>query len=144
MSRVVRIETAHRSRQRILQGIALALRRAASGASEPAEQRDLLAFLDLSLGELRRSVEETAAAWERRGYWLKADRFRHDWKWTERIGMSMSSALGAGDFDRAMGSGIELATHLQNVRLPAALSRSRPWDGGWEKRNGSTKASKAY
>ena len=144
MSRVLRIETAHRSRQRILQGIAVALRRAASGVPEPAEQRDLLAFLDLSLGELRRSVDETAAAWEKRGYWLKADRFRHDWNWTESIGISLSSALGAGDFDRAMGSGIELATHLQNVRLPTALSRSRPWDGGGEKRNGSTKAPKAY
>jgi hypothetical protein len=144
MSRVLRIETAHRSRQRILQGLAVALRRSASGVPDPVEQRDLLAFLDMSLEELRRSVDETAAAWEKRGYWLKADRFRQDWNWTERIGMTLSSALASGDFDRATGSGIELATHLLHVRLPAALSRSRPWVGGWEKRNGSTKAPKAY
>lgn len=144
MSRVIRVETAHRSRQRILQGMAVTLRRAVSGVLDPSEQRDLLAFLDVSLAELRRSVDETAAAWEKRGYWLKADRFRQEWGWTERIGSSLSSALGACDLDRAMTSGTELATHIQHVRLPPALSRSRPWDGAWDKRNGSTKAPKAH
>jgi len=138
MSRVIRVETAYRSRQRILQGMALALRFAASREASAGDQPDLLAFLDLSLAELRRSVDETAAAWEKRGYWLKADRFRQDWRWAERIGDSLHSAIESGDLDRARASGMELATPVHDVRLPASLARARPWVGAWDRRNGSS------
>ena len=143
MSRVIRVEAASRSRQRVLQGMALALRYAASSGATPADQPDLLAFLDLSLAELRRSVDETAAAWEKRGYWLKADQFRQDWRWADRIGDSLHSALDLGDLDRARVSGMELATPVHDVRLPASLVRSRPWVGAWERRNGSSQKPRA-
>lgn len=141
MSRVIRVETAHRARQRVLQGMSLALRRAASPSLDLSEQRDLLAFLDLSLVELGRSIDETSAAWEKRGYWLKADRFRQDWEWTERLGRNLSSALASDNLEAATGTGIELATHLRHVRIPAALSAARPWQGAWDKHNGAAKDS---
>jgi hypothetical protein len=137
LSRVIRIESASRTRERILQGIGAALRYGASAEATADNQRDILAFLSLSLDELCRSVDETAQAWEKRGYWLKADRFRLDWRWAERVGGSMRAALELPDLDQARQCGIELASHLRNVRVPASWAQLRPWAGAWVKRNGS-------
>ncbi|HET7010690.1 MAG TPA: hypothetical protein VFI11_07945 [Anaerolineales bacterium] len=139
MSRVIRIQAAHRTRQHILQAMALAVRAAASPETDPQVERDILAFLDACLAELSKSVDETASAWEKRGYWLKADRFRQEWSWVERSSASLNQALGRRDLERSRACGMELATHLQHVRLPASRLQARPWAGAWKKRNGSTR-----
>ena len=143
MSRVIRIQAAHRGRQQILQAMALAIRAAASSQTGSSDERDILAFLEACLAELSRSADETATAWEKRSYWLKADRFRQDWLWTETIGRCLRQALTAADFERARTCGMELATHLHHVRAPASRLQSRPWAGAWEKRNGYSKATEA-
>ncbi|HSB90202.1 MAG TPA: hypothetical protein VLD63_09280 [Anaerolineales bacterium] len=143
MSRVIRVESASRSRERLLQGIAAALRFAASRSSAPPDEADLLAFLDACVSGLRQSVDDTATAWEKRGYWLKADRFRQEWAWAERIGIPLQAALASGDLDRARALGMELATPIREVRLPASWTKARPWAGAWERRNGSSKKPQA-
>ena len=35
------------------------------------------------------SIEQSVAAWEKRGYWLKADRFRQEWRWAGDLGRRM-------------------------------------------------------
>ncbi|OGT27279.1 MAG: hypothetical protein A2Z17_00985, partial [Gammaproteobacteria bacterium RBG_16_66_13] len=134
MSRVIRIQAAHRGRQQVLQAMALALRAAASSQAGSADERDILAFLEACLAEVSRSADETATAWEKRSYWLKADRFRQDWLWTDTIGKCLRQALTAADFERARGCGMELAMHLRQVRAPTSRAQSRPWAGAWEKR----------
>ncbi len=89
------------------------------------------------------AADETATAWEKRSYWLKADRFRQDWLWTDRIGGCLREALAVSNLERARGCGMELATHLQRVRVPASRLQSRPWVGAWEKRNGYSKGPEA-
>ena len=73
MGRIVRTESGATRRRRILNGMAQALRAVAQRAEvSDDETREVLAFLALSLAELDESIEETAGAWERREYWLKA------------------------------------------------------------------------
>lgn len=112
--------------------------RAASARLDGREERDLLTFLELCLGELVQSVEATATAWEKRGYWLKADRFRHDWAWADRLGRSLRDALDRSDQEGGRAVGMELATHLGNARPLASLIAARPWMGAWDKRNGTS------
>jgi hypothetical protein len=96
------------------------------------ETREVLAFLALSLSELNESVEETAAAWERREYWLKADRFRLEWAPIRVIHGRLDMALRAGDMGQARGFGTDLARLLAERRLRPLKSSSTPWKGAWD------------
>jgi hypothetical protein len=40
--------------------------------------KDLVAFIVLSLQEINNTIDSSVEAWEKRGYWIKADRFRMD------------------------------------------------------------------
>jgi len=111
-----------------------------AGHRADASARDVLAFLALSLGELQASIEETATAWERRSYWVKADRFRAEWSWTADMLRRLESNLCGGDLDEAQACATELAGILAGHRLKARRSTGEPWKGAWnawlEKRQG--------
>ena len=132
MARIIRTESGATRRNRILNGMELALR-AVAGRPDvgESEAREVLAFLALSLAELNESVEETARAWERREYWLKADRFRAEWGWAVSLQGSLDGALGSQDWTRARACGMELASVLADRRLRPRASTSRPWTGAW-------------
>ena len=113
------------------QPLALALRSAGAGRLSDEETRDVLSFLALCLAELGDSIEETARAWERREYWLKADRFRAEWLWVGRIREELETALRAPDWARAFACGTELASILAERNLRVANSKATPWKGAW-------------
>jgi hypothetical protein len=96
------------------------------------ETREVLAFLALSLSELDESVEETAAAWERREFWLKADRFRLEWAPIQAVHGRLDVALRAGDMGLARDFGTDLARLLAERRLRPLKSSSTPWKGAWD------------
>jgi hypothetical protein len=59
--------------------------------------QELSELLIAGLQEIQKSVNRTAAAWEKRDYWLKADAFRRQWCWVEDMLAVMTKALQAGD-----------------------------------------------
>jgi hypothetical protein len=133
VARIIRTESGTTRRNRILNGMALALRAVAGRPDvSEGEAREVLAFLALSLAELNESVEETVRAWERREYWLKADRFRSEWGWAASIQGALDRALSSGDWPRAQACGMELANVLADRRLRPRETTSRPWSGAWD------------
>ena len=133
MARIVRTESGATRRQRTLNAMARALRAVAQRADvTEAEAREVLAFLALCLADLNESIEETTRAWERREYWLKADRFRLEWAWTPAILGRLEAALRAGDLGQARGCGMELARVLGERHLRPRESTSMPWRGAWD------------
>ena len=51
-----------------------------------AHSYDLVAFIALALLEIDANIEKTVAPWEKRDYWVKADRFRMQWGWARGAG----------------------------------------------------------
>ncbi|MCL4368805.1 MAG: hypothetical protein M1337_06525 [Actinobacteria bacterium] len=132
MSPVIRPESAARARDRILGAIAYTLRVGAGDpTADPAERRDMLAFVALALRQLSHSVEDTAGAWERRGYWVKADKFRQEWGWADKAARELQLALGRQDLAGAGTLATSIASHLGRARTPARLKTTRPWHDAW-------------
>lgn len=132
MSRIIRTEGGATHRTRILRAMALAIRSTAVPEPTPPDRlRDVFAFLALSLAELETSVEQTAAAWEKRSYWLKADQFRQEWSWIGVERSALEAALSSGDLEKAGACGMELATILAGRKLRVGKSTARPWLGAW-------------
>jgi hypothetical protein len=132
MARVIRTEPATRTRAQVLQGASQAL--VGLAPDLPLEEaRERLAFLALCLAEVQRSLEETIEAWEKRGYWVKADRFRAEWHWVEEALTRVTPALRSGE----LGAGFEAAGQLDGRLPPPRPTRSQDrepvWKGSWER-----------
>src|SRR6476660_1435392 len=94
------------------------------------EVRDLTAFIVLTLQQIDETIDETCKAWEKRDYWIKADRFRQDWIWTQSAATKLEQALIENNW-QAMPSVVkEMAKHLQNITLPKR-DWGTPWNGAY-------------
>ena len=133
LSRIINTETAGKERTRLSRSAVLALRELMTQSQADAQTRDLAAFVSFVLEELTQTIEPTVSAWEKRGYWIKADRFRLDWEWCEHSSARLREAILADDWAQVAQEAARVAMKLNNVKLPAHHRLGTPWVGAWEK-----------
>lgn len=132
MARVINLESAGKDRKRLLQAVAQALRELGLQTTVDAHTKDLAAFIAITLESIYRTIDPSVAAWEKRGYWLKADRFRMEWIWTGQLGESLRQAILKDDWLNVASLIPKLAEKLNGVNLPQRNRLGAPWDGAWE------------
>jgi hypothetical protein len=131
VSRVIKPESGARRRTKLIKQMAQALRHGAQGGADEQAQRDVFAFLSLCLKEILESVDDTVAAWEKRDYWVKADRFRLEWLWAEQAERDLASALMTDDLSACTAAAAKLAGQINGVKLPKRGAKDIPWAGAW-------------
>ncbi len=133
MSRVINPDGAGKERTKLCKGVVLALRELVRQSDADQNSKDLAAFIALALIDIYDTVESSVGAWEKRGYWVKADRFRLEWDWTERLGNKMKKALLAEDWAAVAMTSAEVGQKLVKVDVPVRNRLGTPWVGAWEK-----------
>lgn len=133
MSRVYNPESAGKDRTRLTRAIAIALRELMHQPETNAATRDLAAFIALALKSIADTIDPSVAAWEKRGYWVKADRFRMDWAWTSRLGDEMAKAVLVDNWGEVAAAAVQIAQKLQDIKVPAKHRLGTPWTGSWQK-----------
>ncbi|WP_188645918.1 hypothetical protein [Marinithermofilum abyssi] len=73
----------------------LAIRELAKQQDVTDEARDLAAFISLALQTI---YDVSVLAWEKRGYWVKADRFLMEWMWTGQYADKIKVAIFTNDW----------------------------------------------
>jgi hypothetical protein len=132
LSRVINPDSAGKERTRLAKSVVLALRELMR-QSEPNEiSRDLAAFMALALQEIFNTVEVSVFAWEKKGYWVKADRFRMEWEWADRTGKRIGEAILADDWGAVALTSAQVAQKLMKVDVPARHRLGTPWIGAWQ------------
>ena len=133
MSRVIHLETAGKERTLLTREIVLAIRELMRQAEPDMNTRNLAAFIVLALDGIVNTIDASVLAWEKRGYWVKAERFRMDWEWTARLGRSMRKALLDEDWSTVAMNASQVAIKLQKVKVPQRNRLGAPWEGAWER-----------
>ena len=133
MSRVYNPESVGKDRTRYSKSIVLALRELMK-QSEPNElTKDLTAFVVLALEEISANIDVSVEAWEKRGYWVKADKFRLEWEWAGSYAKTLKSALLAEDWGTVAMTSAKIAQKLNKVTVPEHHRLGTPWVGAWKK-----------
>ncbi len=130
MSRIINSESAGKDRTRLSKAVVLAIRELARQAEPGPEARDLAAFISLALAVIAQTIDVSVAAWEKRGYWVKADKFRMDWAWSGQLAEKMQAALQEDDWAGVAQSAAQIAQKLSKVN-PAGNRVGKPWVGAW-------------
>ena len=131
MSRVINPETAGTDRTRLTKSIVLAVRELAKQKDITDETRDLAAFISLALKTISEGIDVSVAAWEKRDYWVKADRFRMEWMWTGQYADKMKVALFTNDWGTVAMLMPQIAGKFSKVVVSENHRLGRPWVGAF-------------
>lgn len=135
MSRIYNPDSAGKERNTLTRGVVLALRELMKQQGTDALTKDLGAFIALSLEEIAATIEASVGAWEKRGYWVKADKFRLEWEWAGLYGKTIRDALLKEDWATVAMTSAKTAQKLGKVTVPERHRLGTPWVGAWKKLN---------
>jgi hypothetical protein len=124
---IINPESAGKERTQLSKGIVLAIRELAKQTDPGPESRDLAAYIALSLAKISAGIDVSVAAWEKRGYWVKADKFRMEWLWTGSLGDKMKAAVLAEDWATIALTMAQVAQRLAKIEVAAGHRLGRPW-----------------
>lgn len=133
MGRVINPEGAGKERTQLVRSVVLALRELMQQNTTDQKTRDLAAYIALALQAIDATVEVSVAAWEKRDYWLKADRFRMEWAWAGRLGENMRQAVLSEDWPRVAQTAAAVAEKVQSIVVPKRHGLGEPWHGALER-----------
>jgi hypothetical protein len=132
VGRVINPEGVGKERTRLVKSVRLAIRELMKQPQVDDRTRDLAAYIALALEEIAETIDVTVTAWEKRDYWIKADRFRMEWDWSSQLGKKMEKAVLDDDWAVVASTAAQVAQKLKDIDLPQRNKQGEPWVGAWD------------
>ncbi len=136
MGRLINPDSAGKERTRLTKAIVLAVRELAKQTDVNHEAKDLAAFIALALRNISEGIDVSVLAWEKRGYWVKADRFRMEWLWTGQFAEKMKTAILAEDWGTVAMLSAQIAQKFNKTVVSENHRLGKPWVGAFNQLNG--------
>ena len=136
MGRLINPESAGKERTQLSKAIVLAVRELAKQTDVTNETKDLAAFIALALRSISEGIDVSVAAWEKRGYWVKADRFRMEWLWTGSLADKLKSAILSDDWATVAMLSAQIAQKFNKIVVSENHRLGKPWMGAYGELNG--------
>jgi hypothetical protein len=131
MSRIISTDGPGKARHHHRRTIAEAMRRLSRKPRFDDEAKDLSAAIVFSLLEIADSVDRTTEAWEKRDYYMKAERFREQWRWVEPLTDELSAVLYEARWQELPGVLAGLAPHFADIRVKKLTRNPGAWKGAY-------------
>jgi hypothetical protein len=131
MSRVINPDSVGKERTRLTKSIVLCIRELAKQTNVNPEAKDLAAYIALSLEAISRGIDTSVQAWEKRDYWVKADKFRMEWLWAGQIATKMKTAVLADDWATIASLLPRIAEKFTKVEVSDNHRLGKPWTGAF-------------
>ncbi len=133
MARVINTNSPGKRRNAHMRSIAEILRRLSQRQAVDAETKDMVAMLALSLRAIDDTVEESVRAWEKRGYWKKADDFQQKWWWSSLMADAIEKLLRDDDWENLPETMARLFPHVADIQINRLTRDPNAWRGAYDK-----------
>lgn len=131
MSRVINPDSAGKERGHLTKAIVLAVRELAKQTEVDDATRDLASFIALALLRVDETIDVSVQAWEKRGYWVKADKFRMEWMWAKQLGEKMRNGVLENDWGVVALTAAQVGQKLVKIKIPERHRLGTPWVGAY-------------
>jgi hypothetical protein len=91
----------------------------------------MVAALVLNLREIAATIETTTEAWEKRDYYLKADRFRLEWEWVAPAATSLKALVLHERWESLPQELAGLAPRFADIRVAKMTRSPSAWRGSY-------------
>ncbi len=132
MSRIINTANPGSERNRLRRTIAEILRHLMFKRGIDDEVKDMTATLVFALRGIAESVEVTTDAWEKRDYYVKADRFRLEWEWVTPAARRLQALVREERWEDLPRELAALAPHFSDIRIAKMTRDPSTWASGYE------------
>lgn len=133
MGRVINLNNPTKLRNYQRRTIAELLQRLGQKPTIDDEARDMAAAIVFALREIWVTVEVTAAAWEKRDFWMKAERFMRDWEWSKETAANIEDVVREEAWDLMPQLLMNLFPHFNDIALKNMQRKPEEWQGAYKK-----------
>ncbi len=127
MSRVINTAEPGKRRNHERRTIAEMLRRLMLKRTLDQEAKDMAATLVFCLREIAATVDVSVAAWEKRNYYVKADRFCREWEWALPAAERLQDLILQERWEQLPQGLAQLAPHFADIRITKMTRDSSAW-----------------
>ena len=133
MSRLVNPSDPGTERAQLRRTIAEILRHLMFKPRLDDETKDMAATLVYVLRAMVKTVETTTVAWEKRDYFLKADRFRLEWEWVEPSAKRLEALIRSGRWEALPHELAALSAHFADIRISKMTRSEAIWADAYKR-----------
>ncbi len=133
MGRVINTDSTGKNRNQQLRTGAEILRRLTQKPDIDDEVKDMVAALVYVLREIADGIDSSAAAWEKRDYWMKADELRMRWDWTAGMADQLAALVYEerwGDLPTLM---VKLLPRFADIKITKMTRKEDAWQGAYRR-----------
>ena len=132
MSRLISLTNPGTERNQLRRTVAESLRRLMTKKQIDDEAKDLVALIVYSLRGISEGVEQSARAWEKRDYFVKADKFRMDWAWAEKYANKLEVIMRGELWPDLPLALAELAGKFADITITKFVRTDVLWKGRYQ------------
>ena len=136
MARVINTNSPGKRRNAYMRTIAEILRRLSQQSDINQDSKDMVAMLVYCLRGIDGTVEESIVAWEKRGYWKKADDFQQKWWWSSLTAKAIEELIVAENWDALPETMMRLFPHCADIKINRLTRNPKDWQGAYGKLRG--------
>lgn len=133
MSRVINLDSPGKLRSQLMRTSAELIRHLVGKADLDDEARDMVAFLVFCLREIDQGVDSSALAWEKRNYWVKAERFRARWAWAGYSAAKLEKIIWEENWEQLPMTLIKLLPYFEDIKVAKFTRKPHLWRGAYER-----------
>jgi hypothetical protein len=127
VTRIIKTTTPGKERARLSKAIVITIREFMRLKEPTAAANDMVAFVIIALQEIAAGIEKSVAAWEKRGYWVKADKYRMEWRWSGQLAGRLAEAFEGEEWPNVAGMLVEVMGHFENIKVSDRHRMGKPW-----------------
>lgn len=133
MARVINTNSPGKRRNAHMRTVAEILRHLGQKTSIDDSSKDMVAAVIFSLRAIEATVEESAVAWEKRGYWKKADDFQQKWWWCSLSSISLEKLVRSDNWEQIPEAMVKLFPHFSDIKINRLTRDPKDWIGMYSK-----------
>ena len=89
----------------------------------------MVAALVYALREIDEGIDSSAAAWEKRDYWMKADELRVRWEWTARMADQLAALVYEERWNDLPPMMVKLFPYFNDIKITKMTRKEDAWQG---------------
>ncbi len=132
MTRIIKTSTPGKERARLSKAIVITIREFMRQREPDKNTQDMVAFIILALRAIADGIDKSVAAWEKRGYWVKADKYRMEWLWTGKYAKKLQEAFKEGDWPAIATILLEIMKQFEDIKVSDRHRMGQPWVGAYK------------
>jgi hypothetical protein len=133
MSRVINPDSTGKQRNQLMRTAAEILRRLSQKSDIDAEVKDMVATLVFCFREIDEGIDQSAAAWEKRDYWVKAEEFRQRWSWAGDMADQLKNLIYTESWQNMPQIMVKLLPRVADIKITKMTRKESEWQGNYDR-----------